>query len=445
LVGVTFSADLPVTAGAFQDTTSAITDDFSFAGLAQFYVISNTPDRESYFAELSGTGALLYGSYLGGFNTYPRGYPQLTIGTGIAVAPSGVVTVSGATEAADFPVTDGGLRNGMGGELDGFIVSFADSAFSITTPSFLPLAPTGIPYKVTLVAAGGTPPYTWTKVGFEPPDGITLSNTGVLSGAASALQTENTGYQFTVKATDAANHVAYKSFFIDLGSTFNCDASDCIGTLGLNQELSYQLPPLARGLFPQTFSQTGQLPPGISVSSTGGISGAPTKTGDYQFGFIVRDAAGNTAPLNMHLQVVTLGTTPTAALTAMPASLSVGQSFSLTWSSSSTSGCIASGGGASGTAWSGNLPTFGSTTQTATVTGTFEYTVTCPAGTFAPAVARAGVTVADSTGSSGGGPNGSGQGSSGGGGTTTAVEIGCLALLAALSRRGRGTSRPNRL
>lgn len=438
LVGVTFSADLPVTAGAFQDTTSAVTDDYSFVGLTQFYVISNAPDRESYFAELSSTGALLYGSYLGGFNTYPRNYPPLTIGTGITVAPSGVVSVSGATEAADFPVTDGGLRTGMGGEGDGFIVSFADSVFSITTPSLLPLAPIGMPYNVTLVAAGGTPPYTWSKVGFELPDGIALSSAGVLSGAASAQQTENTGYQFTVKVTDAAAQVAYKSFFIDFpSSTFNCDGSGCIGTLGLNQAISYQVPPLARGLFPQTFSETGQLPPGISVSSTGAITGAPTQTGVYQFGFIVKDAVGNTAPLNVQLQVVTLTTNPTATLTATPASVSVGKSFSLAWSSSSTSGCIASGGGASGATWSGNLAAFGSTTQTATVTGTFEYTVTCPAGTFAPVIAHASVTVTGTTGGSSGGANGSGQGSRGGGGATTALEIGCLVLLAALSRRGQ--------
>ena len=442
LVGVTFSADLPVTNGAFQDTTSAITDDFAFVGLTKFYVTSNTPDREAYIAELSSTGALLYGSYLGGMNTNPRGYPPLTIGTGIAISPSGVVSVSGATEAVDFPVTDGGLRTGMGGEADGFIVSFANSPFVITTPSLLPQAPVGIPYNVALAAEGGTPAYTWSKVGFELPDGISLSSSGVLSGAANVRQTENTGYQFTVKVTDGANRVAYKSFFIDLANgTFNCDESGCIGTLGLNQAIAYQIPPLARGRFPQTFTPVGQLPPGINVSASGAITGSPTQLGTYQFGFIVRDADGNSAQLNEQVQVVTLGTNPTATLGATPISVASGQSFSLSWSSSSTSGCIASGGGANGSAWSGNLPPFGSVTQTASVAGTFQFTVTCPAGTFAPAVAHADVTVT-SAGGTGTSSSGSSQGSHGGGGVLTAAEVACLALLAGLARLGRRLPMP---
>jgi hypothetical protein len=439
LVGVTFSADIPVTNGAFQDTTSAITDDFSFVGLTKFYVTSNIPDREAYIAELSSTGTLLYGSYLGGMNTIPRGYPPLTIGTGITISPSGVVFVSGATEAADFPVTDAGLRTGMGGEGDGFIVSFTNSPFAITTPSLLPQAPVGIPYNLALAVNGGTPPYTWSKVGFELPDGISLSSSGMLSGAANVQQTENTGYQFTVKVTDGAQHVAYKSFFIDLANgTFNCDDSGCIGTLGLNQAIAYQIPFLARGPFPQTFTPTGQLPPGISVSSSGAITGSPTQLGTYQFGFIVRDAAGNSAQLNEQLQVVTLGQNPTATLSATPASVSTGQSFSLTWISSSTSGCIASGGGANGSSWSGNLPPFGSLTQTATVTGTFQFTVTCPAGTFAPVVAHTDVTVT-STGGTGTTGSSSSQGSHGGGGVTTAGEVACLAMLAGLARFRRRT------
>ena len=51
---------------------------------------------------------------------------------------------------------------------------------------------------------------------------------------------------------------------------------------------------------------------------SGAITGSPTLLGTYQFGFIVRDAAGNSAQLNEQLQVVTLGPNPTATLGATP-------------------------------------------------------------------------------------------------------------------------------
>src|SRR5258706_3293809 len=152
LVGVTFSTDMPVTAGAFQDTSSSIVTDF-YAGVSDaFYVWGALADRESYFAKVSGAGTLLYGTYLGGYDTWPRFYNPLTFGTGITVAPSGSVTVSGATTAASFPVTDQGLRTGMGGTADGFIVTLAESPVSITTPSLLPVPALQIPSQVTLQA-----------------------------------------------------------------------------------------------------------------------------------------------------------------------------------------------------------------------------------------------------------------------------------------------------
>ncbi|MBS0393883.1 MAG: SBBP repeat-containing protein [Proteobacteria bacterium] len=451
LVGVTFSADLPLSQGAFQDRTSAVVTDY-FAGLSsQFYSTGLMNDRESYFAALSETGALLYGTFLGGYLTSPRDYPPLSMGTGVVVVPDGTVYVSGSTTAASFPVTDGGLRSGMGGEADGFIVSFANSTLAVTTPSLLPTAPLQMPYQLQLQATGGTPPYSWSLVGFSLPDGISLSPTGMLSGAAANPQTEHTGYQFTVKATDAAGHFAYKSLFLDIGwpGNFICTDNTCLGTLATGVQLAYQIPVLARGIAPESGVVSGQLPPGITLSSSGSLTGAPTQTGEYRSTFTITDASGQSATFNLDFMVES-SAVPNASLTASPSTVSAGQSFTLNWASYYTTGCVASGGGASGSPWSGNLPVFGSTTQAGTVAGTYTYTVSCPSGGASPVVATTQVVVSSSSSSGGGGGSGGGGsggaggngGGGGGGGGVTPIDVTLLTLL--VLQRGAQARRRSR-
>ena len=65
---------------------------------------------------------------------------------------------------------------------------------------------------------------------------------------------------------------------------------------------------------------------------------------------------------------------PTISVTVSPASVALGQSATLTWSSSTGSTCTASGG------WSGTEPVSGSETVTPTAVGTVMYTLTCDGG-----------------------------------------------------------------
>src|SRR6185503_5800136 len=57
---------------------------------------------------------------------------------------------------------------------------------TIITSSPLPVGTIGLAYSQTLVAAGGTPNYTWSLASGTLPPGLTLSATGTLSGQPSA-------------------------------------------------------------------------------------------------------------------------------------------------------------------------------------------------------------------------------------------------------------------
>jgi hypothetical protein len=432
LVGVTFSADIPTTSGAFQEMTSAVTDDLLVNLSSPFYVVGHMADRESYLVELSANGATVtYGSYLGGYETSPRDYPPLTIGTGVALTPTGTIYVSGATGAASFPVTDSGLRSGMGGEQDGFIVAFANSSLYITTPALLPAAPVSLPYNVTLGATGGTAPYSWSQVGFELPTGLTLSSGGVLSGTATNSQEEGTGYQFTVRVTDAKGAVAYKSMFVNVlyPGQFLCESNSCVAALVAMQD---------RAIGQVTGTATGSLPQGISLTSSGLLAGTPLQSGVFGFVVHLQDQSGQTGTMNW-LMWIAPDATPVAGLTVAPTSVTVGQSYTLTWGASDSSGCQASNGGANGTPWTGVFPSIGTTTQTATTAGTFTYTVTCATGA-APLQAVANLTVSQSsTGGGGGGGSGGNSGSSGhgGGGGLGWLELAGLFAVTAGRRRLR--------
>jgi hypothetical protein len=71
--------------------------------------------------------------------------------------------------------------------------------FAITTPSPLPSTTHGVPYSTTLAGCGGTPPYSFKKMG-KLPKGLKLNHSGVISGTPKKAGTST----FKVKMTDKA-------------------------------------------------------------------------------------------------------------------------------------------------------------------------------------------------------------------------------------------------
>jgi hypothetical protein len=123
---------------------------------------------------------------------------------------------------------------------------------------------------------------------------------------------------------------------------------------------------------------------------------------------------------------------PTATLSASANDVTVGQSFTLTWSASNVTSCTAGGGGADGGKWSGTLATQGSVTVAATTVGTYTYTLGCTVGTqtvYSKQVIN--VASASSTGTS----SNSGGGGHSGGGTILLFDLCALGLLVGLRAR----------
>jgi len=215
----------------------------------------------------------------------------------------------------------------------------------------------------------------------------------------------------------------------------------------------------------QNFAVTWSSTNAILCTGTGGIDNAmevwgpnapsgtqnftPPAPGTYTFNLSCGSADGAlpNATVQASVTVLAVPAAPTVNVTSTSTAVTAGQSFTVTWSSTDANSCIASGGGASGSPWSGALATSGSHTETATTVGSFTYTVECTGANQQTAQANFSVTVnaASSTGSSKAGGGG------GGGGTLDAWLLTILAALSALGWRRRlalvkgGLNAPSRL
>jgi hypothetical protein len=260
-------------------------------------------------------------------------------------------------------------------------------------------APTGagsVPISVTCALPGNQP----TKVTSTP---VTLT---VLPPPA---PTETL-------SINPATVVEGQAFTVTWSST---NSTYCEGTGGI-PDIGWSNP---NGLF--------SFPPAGTFSYT---PGGPSQLGKFTFGITCESIDSSVvSPTSTQAQLTVQALAST--LTTSASNITVGGSFTLTWSSPGATSCTASGGGADGSPWSGPLATSGTTTETATTSGTFTYTLNCSAnGVLATAEQVAiKVSAASSSGS------GSSSSHSGGGGSLNPIDLIFLAALSAL--RGIGGRR----
>ncbi|HET8922505.1 MAG TPA: kelch repeat-containing protein, partial [Candidatus Acidoferrum sp.] len=183
----------------------------------------------------------------------------------------------------------------------------------LTTVS-LPTGVTTQPYNATLTAIGGNSgPLTWSIISGSLPQGLQLnSSTGAITGTPTTTGT----FPFTAQVTDTGTpqHISTRNLSIIVVAPVSITTPSPTLPNGFTG-VSYTQSFLAIGGVPSyTWASTGTLPPGLTLSSGGTLSGIPTTPGSFPFTITATDSIGLVASAQYTI-VVTNGLPQGATLT----------------------------------------------------------------------------------------------------------------------------------
>ncbi|MDV6228564.1 Calx-beta domain-containing protein [Nitratireductor aquimarinus] len=186
------------------------------------------------------------------------------------------------------------------------------------SPGALPSMTAGTAFSQSLSATGGTAPYTYSLQSGSLPLGISLTSGGVLSGTP----TKRGGYAFTVRATDDIGQFVDKGY---TGTVLNPSISIAPTSATAVQGVSFsQTITASGGVGPYTFAvESGTLPVGISLSSSGLLSGTTSSApGSYPLMLRVTDSStGPGAYFELESFTLTVAAAPSVSISVSPASV----------------------------------------------------------------------------------------------------------------------------
>jgi hypothetical protein len=177
-------------------------------------------------------------------------------------------------------------------------LSIAAPLLTITTTS-IPSATVGASYSETFGATGGNPPYTWALDSGSLPAGLSLSNSGSITGVPAANSAGT--YAFTVRVTDTplpgspSGNSTTRAFTLQVNSSSLTITTSSLANGVVGQAYSATLA-ASGGTPPYTWSvSTGTLPAGLNLAANGALSGTPTSAGASTFTIAVTDSQKQTA------------------------------------------------------------------------------------------------------------------------------------------------------
>ena len=205
--------------------------------------------------------------------------------------------------------------------------SITVSAPVLTLSAVSSLAPgtVGVAYSQTLPlsATGGVPPYTWSLTS-TPVPGLTFNPTGIL---LNGTPTTPGTFTLAVTVTDSAGNTASKSLNLTIApSALTITTASQLPAGALNASYSQTFAAIG-GVPPYSWSATG-LPAGLTMSTTGAVSGILAAAGSFQVVVTVTDSA-LTSVKNLFTISVSYPAAPAITFSGLPATANPAQQYPL--------------------------------------------------------------------------------------------------------------------
>ncbi len=350
ITGFTNQATFPTTSGAYQTTCN------------QYGVNGNTNTQcgSAYIAELNPSGTtLLAATYFGGYYAGANNTPDNVTSMGpVALDAAGNVYIAGVAGNGLPQVNSLGTNDGTGGAQSPFVAKFNpglstlifSTLFSTGGQSQLDVDGLALDTTGNIYVAGsvGSPPSSAATPGaFQSAYGggssdafvakiIVHTPTTTTLSAAPTSAVSGTAVNLTAAVAEVGGSA------VPTGSVTFKDGATTLGAMTLNAT-------------------------GVAVYTTSSLAvGAHSITAAYG-----GDAANASSTSTAASVTVTPVPAPTVTIGVTPASVTLGQTAILTWSTANATACTASG------AWSGSEGTSGTKTVTPTAAGSSAYVLTC--------------------------------------------------------------------
>ncbi len=186
-------------------------------------------------------------------------------------------------------LTSCGGGGSTSGEGSGNITPPPQASLLKITTSSLPPVLAGQPYSFQLEGNGGVGALTWSATN-QLPDGLSLSSSGLLTGALSSPGEYGLFLKIQDSGTPAQSVSTVLFIFVPTALTIIAGSP-----IPQNRFVPFDFPPLVTGGTPP-YAMTitgGALPPGVTLSNNQ-ISGTPTQAGVFPYTLQVTDSGSGT-------------------------------------------------------------------------------------------------------------------------------------------------------